>query len=70
MRRDDLIGIFIVSMAVVASVAMVAGAFIGEAKIRRDAILHGVAEWRVDSRTGDTSYHWIEPKTQNESESK
>lgn len=35
------------------------GAQLGMSTIRTEAIEHDVAEWRVDSKTGVTSFHWL-----------
>ena len=35
------------------------GILLGTDNIRTEAIEHGVAEWRIDSKTGVISFHWL-----------
>lgn len=55
-------------IAIVASLGfgIILGSIIEHRMMTRDAIDHGVAEYRVDSKTGATEFVWIKPKAKKE----
>lgn len=66
-HRDELIasGIFIFFMAVTATVAGTLGYGSGEIDgrdgVRAGAIEAGVAEWKIDPKTGERRFEWLTP---------